>query len=95
MTLAEAIERLEEFDADQIIYAVKTTPVSEAVVDYETDDGDVPASANGMRYLLEISLARDAIRVWSEWREGRQPTLDEKVQAVIYYAENDAFMPVS
>ena len=95
MTLAEAIERLEEFDADQIIYAVNTTPVSEAVVDYETDDGDVPASANGMRYLLEISLARDAIRVWSEWREGRQPTLDEKVQAVIYYAENDAFMPVS
>lgn len=94
MTLAEAIERLEEFDADQIIYVVNTTPVSEAVVDYETDDGDVPASADGMRYLLEISLARDAIRVWSEWREGRQPTLDEKVQAVIYYAENDAFMPV-
>ncbi|WP_406697693.1 hypothetical protein V5E97_02430 [Singulisphaera sp. Ch08] len=93
MLLTEVIEILEEFDVDQTIYVADNAPDAVAAVDYETDDGDIPASAKGMCYLLEVSRARDAIRVWSDWREGRQPTLDEKVQAVIYYAENDAFMP--
>ena len=95
MTLRDVIETLGSFDADQIIYVAGYTPQAEAIVDYETSDGDMPASASGMRYLLEVSLARDSIRVWSEWRDGRVQTLDEKVQTVIYYAENDAFMPVA
>lgn len=95
MILKEVIEKLDSFDADQTIYVHANTPDSEAVVDYETDDGDLPASAIGMRYLLEVCVARDAIRVWSEWRDGRQPTLEEKTQAVIYYSEKDAFMPAT
>jgi hypothetical protein len=47
-----------------------------------------------MRYLLEVELARQAIVTWSGWRAGRVPGSDDKAEAVVYYAEHDAFMPV-
>jgi hypothetical protein len=45
-------------------------------------------------YLLEVGVAREAIDVWHAWRPGRSPSLDDQLQAVIYYAENDAWLPV-
>ena len=94
MKLSEVIQNLDGFDAEQAIYVTAMSPDADAVVDYETDDGDVPPSAIGMHYLLEVSIARDSIRVWSQWRDG-QPTADERTQAVFYYAKNDAFMPTN
>lgn len=94
-TLKNVIEKLSDFEEDQTIYAAGITGESAAVVDYETDDGEPPASADGMRYLLEVSIARDAIRVWSEWRDGQMPTLDQKLEAVVFQAQNDAFLPIA
>lgn len=93
MTLRDVIADLNCFDANHVIYVAQCTADANAVVDCESQDGDPPTSATGMHYLLEISLARDALRVWSEWRDGLEPTLDDKIKAVIYYAENDAFIP--
>lgn len=53
-----------------------------------------PATAQGMRYLLEVWLAREVIAVWSNWRDGREPTSEEKLAAIVYYAENDAYLPL-
>ena len=39
-------------------------------------------------YLLEVTLAREA------GRPGQTPSLEDKVEAVIYYAQNDAWLPV-
>jgi hypothetical protein len=39
-------------------------------------------------------LAKDAIRVWSEWRDGREPSRRERFDVVRYYAEYDAYLPV-
>lgn len=91
MTLSDVIARLDEFDDDQTIYVTKNTPDAEAVVNFPPDDGSMN-SANGMYYLLEVVLAKEAIRVWSEWRAGLLPMLDEKIQAVVYYAEYDTYM---
>jgi hypothetical protein len=46
-----------------------------------------------MAYLLEVGLAKEAIRVWSEWRNGATPTSEDRVAAVVYYATHDAYMP--
>ncbi len=97
MNMRQALESLDGFDGEQTIYVRHGGPIdaeSEVVVDYYSDDGEPPASAAGMDYLLEVSLARDALRVWSEWREGRSPSMEEQIDAVVYYAENDAFQPV-
>jgi hypothetical protein len=48
-------------------------------------------AASGFMYMLEADLVKEIIEVWSEWREGRTPTLAEAVGAVIWYAEHDAY----
>ena len=45
-------------------------------------------------YLLEVDLAVEVIEVWSEWRGGVVPTQMQAAQAVIHYAEHDAYEPL-
>jgi hypothetical protein len=94
VTLREAIARLDEFAVDETIYAEAASPTARAVVAGEPADGSLPPTAAGLTYLLEVDAAREAIAVWSAWRPGRPPTLDDKVAAVTYYAENDAWLPI-
>ena len=94
MTLREAIARLDELAEDDTIYAESTSPTARAVVAAEPGDGSGPPAAAGPTYLLEVNAAREAIDVWRAWRPGRAPTLDDKVAAVTYYAENDAWLPI-
>ena len=91
MTLRELIARLDEFGGDETIYAESPTPTARAVVATEPDDGSPPAP--GLEYVLEIAAAREAIEVWQAWRPGRKPTLEDKLEAVLYYARNDAWLP--
>lgn len=44
-------------------------------------------------YFLEVFTARDVLKNWSVLRDGKQPTLDERCQALIYYAQHDANVP--
>jgi hypothetical protein len=92
VTLRDVIARIDEFGDDETIYAESPTPTARAAVATEPDDGSPPAE--GLEYLLEIAAAREAIEVWQAWRGGRQPTLEDKLEAVVYYAQNDAWLPV-
>lgn len=60
----------------------------------EPEDGSTPREALGMAYLLEVDLAKEAIRVWSQWRNGATPTSEDRVAAVVHYAIHDAYLPV-
>lgn len=51
--------------------------------------------AKGMPYLLEVFLAKEVLGVWSQWRNGCIPSSDERCEAVIHYAKNDAYKPVT
>jgi hypothetical protein len=94
VTLREVVDRLDEFAQDETIYAESMRPAARAVVAAEPDDGSVPPIAVGLAYLLEVSAAREAIEVWRNWRAGREPTLNDKLAAVAYYMENDAWLPI-
>jgi hypothetical protein len=96
MTLSALIERLDGLDEDDTIYAVGGPDAdgnSPAVAAFEPEDGSLPAEAEGMAYVLEVAVAREVVDVWREWRDGREPALDERVAAILYYARNDAYMP--
>jgi hypothetical protein len=93
VTLRDVIARLEELSADDTIYAESAAPSARAIVAAELDDGAAPPAAAGLSYLLEVALAREAVAVWGRWRPGRTPTLADKVAAVTYYAQNDAWLP--
>jgi hypothetical protein len=92
--LRKVIATLDDLSDDETIYAAGASPSARAVVAREPDDGGVPAEAVGLAYFLEVSEAKESIRVWSAWRNGALPTLDDKVAAVIHYASRDSFLPV-
>ena len=93
MTLREVIARLDEFAADETIYAESATGSAEAVVAREPEHA-AGAPPTDLPYLLEVSAAREAIEVWQAWRPDRSPTLDDRVAAVVYYATHDVWLPV-
>ena len=92
--LQELIARLDSLPDDETIYAAEASPTAPAVVAHEPEDGSTPRAAIGLEYLLEVARAKEAVDVWSAWRNGAAPTLDDKLAAVIHYATNDSFLPV-
>jgi hypothetical protein len=43
-----------------------------------------PEQAAPLPYLLEVTLAREAVEVWEAWRPGQTQSLEDKVAAVIF-----------
>ena len=92
-TLRDVVQALDEFDDEGMIYTDGSSPAARAAV--VTDASDEAANARvGLRYFLEVALAKDAVQVWSEWRGSAQPTLDDKLMAISYYATRDAYLPL-
>lgn len=92
MTLADVAARLSEFDQTYTIYAAEPwTAASSAIVDYEPDEGGLPAEATklGLSYFLEIEIANDVRDGWISAQE-QQPDDAEICQRLIDYAVNDA-----
>ena len=91
-TLRDVVGALDELDEDAVIYTDGRSTAARAAV---VAEGDVEqAKADGLRYFLEVVLAKDAVAVWSEWRGGAEPTTDDKLEAIVYYAQNDAYLPL-
>ena len=96
-TLAGLLDSLDDLEDNLTVYASshgEWQAESLAVAATEPDDGSIPPEASGMTYLLEVPLAKEAIRVWSEWRGGATPTTADRVEAVVHFAKHDAFLPV-
>jgi hypothetical protein len=94
MTLRDVIARLDQFGDDETIFAESAIPTARAVVATEATDGSPPSSAVGLRYLLEVAAPREAVDGWRAWRPDETPSLDDKLAAITYYAENDAWLPI-
>jgi hypothetical protein len=87
-------EHLEGFDKAGVIFAERVagdfTPHSRAEVIPQNSD---ELQNRGLSYCLEISIARDAVEVWSRWRDGQQPSTAQRAEAVCYKANTDAWGP--
>jgi hypothetical protein len=91
MKLKEIVERIDEFDDDATIYAMRPWMAdSEATVVVPDAQHDVMRNVEekSLEYFLEIFVAREALEVLD-----RDPTVDRMAALLIYYAENDAYPP--
>lgn len=88
-TLGEIVARLSEGDGGVILIR---RPLCGRATDAVVVRAGEPRPA-GFEYLLEVDIASEVIEVWTSWRAGRSPTVDEACEAVIHYAENDAYLP--
>lgn len=89
MLLRDAVARLAELPDDAVLHAGRpwaTTSPVEVVLE--------PAERPALPYLLEVDLAREAVLVWTQWRGGATPSVEQACQAVLHYAEHDAYLPV-
>ena len=91
MTLKQVIADLDKIDSSLTICAGRSPAwTSASAVDL------VPAhqapGALKLPYFLEVAVAKDVLRAWSFARGGRMPSLAKKCEALIYYAENDAYI---
>ena len=97
MTLIELLDNLNDMEDDLTIYATadpEWSELSEAVVCPDADEGSIPPEAQGKKYLLEVFLAKAVVDVWQKWRDGRKPSAHEKFEAIVFYAKNDAYLPI-
>jgi hypothetical protein len=92
--LERIISGIEEFDEELVMYAPAGIPVSPETPVYLVDE-ELAEPPAGTEYVLEISLMKDVIKVWSAWRNGAVPSIPQACEAVLYYAERDAYLPVS
>ncbi len=97
MILKEIVNRLDEFDDETYIFTQMPDPTGESkaiLVPFRKIDDERVDLPFEMIYLLEVEIAKDVIKAWSFMRDGRIPSLEEKVQAIIFYAKNDAYLPI-
>lgn len=84
MTLADVVEHLAALDPRATIYAERPWRAdARAVVAMEPDDGSIPEAAGGLDYFLEVDAALEAATV---------SNARTRVERVLHYAENDAFL---
>jgi len=91
MTLKEIITDLESIDDSLTICAEKGAAWSDFSI-AELHASHLAANQFPLPYFLEVSVAKSVISAWSFARGGRIPNLKEKCEAIIYYAENDAYL---
>ena len=103
VSLIEVIDRLDAVDDSDryeplCIFAeggCDAAPDARAVVCPGDEEGSfVCPKTPALSYVLMVQQAKKCIEVWSEWRGGRRPTPRDKFAAVMYYARNDAWLPL-
>jgi hypothetical protein len=100
--LRDAIARLGELDEEATLYvegrsdqwnADSETGVGVAEIVEDEKTGDVgetlPVESGGKAYFLEVRVAKEVLTGWESHLRSR-PSLDERVDRIIYYARFDA-----
>ena len=91
-SLGEVIKRLNTLDRDLTIYVKKPWNLTaKAIVAREPETGGLPkeASANGLEYFLEVSIAQELLSDWLKSQQAK-PSLEKSCERLIHYAEYDA-----
>ena len=94
MILSVLLEKLDDFDDNSIIYAERNpewAANSRAVTCSQSECREVIDAPKDLSYFLEVNIAKEVVEVWKE-SCGLYPSTEDRCRAVIYYAENDAYI---
>lgn len=89
MKLRQIIQDLQHVDGSLTICAA--TPWS-ADSDAELCPASTVLKDCSLPYFLEVAVAKDVLLAWSFSRGGQMPSIEEQCRAIIYFAENDAYL---
>ena len=94
MTLREILNNIEQISDEHVIYARKDPEwdLDSSAVLLRLDDAvDVHSHLENLTYFLEIGIVKEVLEVWQQWR-GRKPNELERIESILYYANNDAYL---
>lgn len=102
-TLFDVVQQVDELDdrdrsrplviyAQNGAYAMRSSPA--LVCPRNEDESPACPLDSSLSEVLSVEQAREAIRVWSEWRGGVTPTSEERFRTVMFYSQNGAFVPL-
>jgi hypothetical protein len=102
MNLREVIQNIGSFDEEGSIFALKFngkySASSEAeVLEMSDDELQLPTAevaeqrCPGKSYFLEVFLVKEFLEDWATNHNGKQPSIEEACDCLIYYAENDSY----
>jgi hypothetical protein len=95
MKLREIVQNLSNYRDETVILISDSelwTAQSEAVVKESSEFEEKLPRIAGFTYFLEVEIAKDVVATLHEWRKGEDITLLDEIDAVIYYAKNDAYL---
>jgi hypothetical protein len=97
MKLIDLLDHIDQYGDDSAIFIpVNSSPNEDSEASVRkviiTDEPPGIETPEGMRYLLEVELVKEVLQVWKDWRNGKEPSPHEKYMAVLYYADNDAYL---
>lgn len=96
MTLGDILNSIDTFSDDLVIFAFRNgswnLEASAALIPLEELENSSSEHAD-LTYFLEVQIAKDIIDTWRTWRNGKEPSLIERAEAILYYVENDAYLP--
>jgi len=87
------LANLNDYDDNQIIFTPDASFPKDGNVFLLTSEESEEAD-DKLKYVLELYLVSELLDVWSKWRNSKLPTTEEKIEAINYYAQNDAYIPV-
>jgi hypothetical protein len=97
MTLMDVARQLDSLNDDDVITCADEghwNPQSAAGL-LRVKRFDLPGQDRSIpNYFLEVFIAKEVLVVWRAWRGGREPSIADKCEALIYYAKNDAYIPL-
>lgn len=93
VTLERLVRELGGIGDELVLFAPAGSPATCQTPIYLIDE-EVEEPPAGTEYLLEVSTMKNVLKVWSAWRNGAQPTIEQAYEAVLYYASHDAYQPV-
>jgi hypothetical protein len=67
--------------------------LAQVLAKVEPHDGSTPGEAKGLTLFHDVWTAKDVLKVL-EKDLGRKATDEEKVEALVYYNEEDSYIPV-
>ena len=93
MTLREIIKDLARLNNDLVIFATKNEKWQidmAAALILESDMDALGIRAENLTYFLEVEVAKSVVDVWRKWHDGKEPDETQRLEALTYYADNDA-----
>jgi hypothetical protein len=96
MTLQELIGQLTTAslaEADDLaVFASEPWSADSDTTAVPNPNGTARPDPKGRAYLLEVFLIHDVLETWSAHNAGARPSPRQACEAVIYYAEHDAWL---